>query len=132
MRSTDDEETHKMELAALAEKDPAFYKYLQENDKELLNFTMPTRDDAEVMNQDGGFALDGSDKGSEADEREEEVPILTAEKLKIWQKAILEVGSDLHNDFRDNRPPYFTDTFFARIEETPHCIPQRSSNERGR
>jgi len=121
-----------LELAALAEKDPAFYKYLQENDKELLNFTMPARDGPEDMSQDGGFAPDGSDDGSEADKGEEEVPILTTEKLKIWQKAILEVGSDLHNDFRDNKPTYFTDTFFARVEETPDCIPQRGSYERGR
>lgn len=40
--SSDEEEgpeAHKEDLDALAEKDPDFYKYLQENDAELLDFT---------------------------------------------------------------------------------------------
>lgn len=36
--SGDDAETHKEELVALADKDPEFYKYLKENDAELLDF----------------------------------------------------------------------------------------------
>ncbi|KAJ4292679.1 Nucleolar Complex 2 protein [Kalmusia sp. IMI 367209] len=36
--SGDDAETHKEQLAALAEKDPEFYKYLKHNDAELLDF----------------------------------------------------------------------------------------------
>ncbi|KAF2273470.1 ribosome assembly protein-like protein Noc2 [Westerdykella ornata] len=36
--SGDDMEAHKEQLAALAEKDPEFYKYLKDNDAELLDF----------------------------------------------------------------------------------------------
>jgi len=59
----DDElETHKADLAALAEKDPEFFKYLQENDSELLDFTTAERDD-----------LSGIDTMSEG-ESEDEAP----------------------------------------------------------
>ncbi|KAF8750057.1 Noc2p family [Rhizoctonia solani] len=34
----DEEETHAMDLAQLQKTDPEFYKYLQENDRELLEF----------------------------------------------------------------------------------------------
>ncbi|KAG0636474.1 Noc2p family-domain-containing protein [Tuber brumale] len=45
-RESDDElETHRADLSALAEKDPEFFKYLQENDSELLDFTAAERDD---------------------------------------------------------------------------------------
>ncbi|KAG0133224.1 Noc2p family-domain-containing protein [Tuber indicum] len=43
--SNDELETHRADLAALAEKDPEFFKYLQENDSELLDFTAAERDD---------------------------------------------------------------------------------------
>ncbi|KAG9188413.1 Nucleolar complex protein 2 [Alternaria panax] len=36
--SGDDADTHKEQLAGLAQKDPEFYKYLKENDAELLDF----------------------------------------------------------------------------------------------
>ena len=38
-----------MELSKLAEKDPEFYKYLQENDQELLDFNL---DDAAPREED--------------------------------------------------------------------------------
>lgn len=76
----DDIAAHKFELAQLAEKDPEFYKYLQENDKDLLDF------DVDVDGAD-----DEDIEGGEDDDMEE-VPVLTVEILKKWQKGILEVS----------------------------------------
>ncbi|PSS34248.1 hypothetical protein PHLCEN_2v1714 [Hermanssonia centrifuga] len=76
LEDDDEGEAHLLELSKLAEKDPEFYKYLQENDKELLDFN-PNR-----MEQDGS--------GDEEEEDGESVPILTKSTLQGWQKAILE------------------------------------------
>ena len=67
------------ELAKLAEKDPEFYKYLQENDQELLDFDTENVETDDLMEEDG-------DEYSR-----EETPVLTREILKTWQKALLEV-----------------------------------------
>ncbi|THG99120.1 hypothetical protein EW026_g3172 [Hermanssonia centrifuga] len=78
LEDDDEGEAHLLELSKLAEKDPEFYKYLQENDKELLDFN-PSR-----MEQDGS--------GDEEEEDGESVPILTKSTLQGWQKAILEAA----------------------------------------
>lgn len=64
-----------MDLSKLAEKDPEFFKYLQENDRELLDFDPTTADDDADM-EDGTST-----------------PLLTKELLQKWQKAILETRS---------------------------------------
>jgi nucleolar complex protein 2 len=67
-------------MSKIAEKqDPEFFKYLQENDPELLNFDPK----ADVQSENG----DGDDP-MEEDER---IPVLTKEHLKTWQRALLEV-----------------------------------------
>ncbi|KAF9480615.1 Noc2-domain-containing protein [Pholiota conissans] len=82
-----DGEKHIMELSKLAEKDPEFFKYLQENDKELLNFNADALADAESSegdDEDGDVAME---------EEEEQVPILTTNHLRQWSKSLLQQRS---------------------------------------
>lgn len=76
--SPDEGEAHLMELSKLAEKDPEFFKYLQENDRELLEF-----------NTNAGQA--GDDDEDEEEVMEDVTPVLTKEILQRWQKALLDV-----------------------------------------
>lgn len=75
----DEGEKHLIELSKLAEKDPEFYKYLQENDRELLNFNLHEAGDEEMED------VEGFDEAME-----EKIPSLTKEILQKWQRAILE------------------------------------------
>ncbi|ELU38570.1 noc2p [Rhizoctonia solani AG-1 IA] len=76
----DEEETHAMDLAQLQKTDPEFYKYLQENDRELLEFKpeeMEFEDDEDM-------------------EDTNEKPVLTSEILKTWQRSLIEVCPSIH------------------------------------
>lgn len=67
------------ELSQLAEKDPEFYKYLQENDQELLGFNPED-------------AVDDEEEDEGIDMESETLPILTKDMLRGWQKALLDVS----------------------------------------
>jgi hypothetical protein len=67
-----------LELSKLAEKDPEFYEYLQEHDRELLDFTMEVDDH-----------VDDTDDAGQPDD--DQLPILTENILRTWQKSLLEV-----------------------------------------
>ncbi|THH17678.1 hypothetical protein EW146_g3186 [Bondarzewia mesenterica] len=78
----DEGAAHMQELSKLAEKDPDFYNYLQENDRELLEFN--------------ANAVDGNSDEDEEDEnvmQEDRSPVLTKRVLQKWQKALLETQS---------------------------------------
>lgn len=108
--SEEDEQTtneqHIAELKALAEKDPEFFKYLQENDAELLDFGGEAEADEE---SEGEVSEDEEDSEDEDEEEEGQkkgkgkekvvkalkaTPILTKEVLKTWQRSLLEVSGE--------------------------------------
>jgi len=72
------EKSHKAGLEGLKEKDPAFYQFLKQNDRELLDF-----DPDELQEEDD-------------EEDEEDAPIeggLTVETLGRWEKLLKEGNS---------------------------------------
>ncbi|KAJ6619052.1 Noc2-domain-containing protein [Mycena sp. CBHHK59/15] len=76
---------HLVELSKLAEKDPEFYKYLQENDRELLDF------DPDAAGGDSDSDADEAQEGDDPMDGEgAQMPILTKDILRKWQKSLLE------------------------------------------
>ncbi|KAF8272699.1 Noc2p family-domain-containing protein [Lactarius quietus] len=79
----DDGAAHMLELSKLAEKDPEFFKYLQENDRELLDFDMEDDEHDDISdNADDAVGPEG-----------DQLPSLTEKILRSWQKSLLETRS---------------------------------------
>lgn len=81
---------HAQDLAKLAKKDPEFFKYLQENDRDLLNFANDDEEDGEDQEMEGGTTALPKKSKKKANGKQAE--IVTAQMLKAWQKSILKVG----------------------------------------
>lgn len=92
--SVGDFEEHKGQLESLKEKDPEFYKYLKENDAELLDFD-DHGDLAEVdelsETEEGPAKKKKKSKGSESDAMKDN--IVTMSEVKKWQKSLQEQNS---------------------------------------
>ncbi|KAJ5099969.1 hypothetical protein N7532_006970 [Penicillium argentinense] len=87
---------HKNQLEALKEKDPEFYKYLKENDADLLDFG--NHGDMEEIDElsegepvEEGPAKKKKKKGKQQEEEEEEVDnTLTIPMIKKWESLMIE------------------------------------------
>lgn len=84
---SDEEEDHAQDLAKLAKKDPEFFKYLQENDQELLDFGIDGTGEDEDMEEEVSAVKKGKRKVVE-----KQAEIVTSAMLKGWQKSILQVS----------------------------------------
>ena len=88
-----EEERHRLSLAALKEKDPEFYKYLEENDKALLDFGEDDDDEEEDDDEtaEASALLDKKSKKGKEKAKSKVIPV-TKDLLKEWQKQMLKVG----------------------------------------
>ncbi|KAL4989196.1 Noc2p family-domain-containing protein [Aspergillus falconensis] len=89
----DDAETHKKDIEALKQKDPEFYKYLQENDAELLEFGDLAEVDALSEGEEEQDEEPAKKKKKKAAKEEEQASSLTVVTVQKWQKLMEEQHS---------------------------------------
>jgi len=91
----DEFEQHKGDLSALAEKDPEFYKYLKENDPELLEFSLAEKGDLSEIDslsdgdEDETTGEKKKKKKKKAAKKEDESDEVTMADVKKWKEALV-------------------------------------------
>ncbi|EJS41645.1 noc2p [Saccharomyces arboricola H-6] len=87
--SSEEEEDMGKSMAKLAEKDPEFYKYLEENDKDLLDFG--GSNPLDEINDEDAEGAEGDKKGTESSEQvehEKEKVALSLKLVRQWKKQL--------------------------------------------
>ena len=91
-----DEEAMKKTMKGLAKSDPEFFKYLQENDQELLEFGQePAKAKGKAKKVEEDEDMDSGDDEEEDEEEEEEVMDKISVSMRMvreWQNGMLKVG----------------------------------------
>ncbi|PSK53855.1 hypothetical protein B9Z65_7661 [Elsinoe australis] len=93
---SDDEqdlEGHKQQLSSLAEKDPDFYKYLEENDPDLLDLEKADFDDLELSADEDGESTTKRKKAKLDEEETADENEVTKAMIKKWEKSLVEQNS---------------------------------------
>lgn len=80
-------QAHKDDLSSLAEKDPEFYKYLQDNDSGLLDFDAeePSDDEDDDEEQNSQLPVEA---GEESDDDETKRVEVTTKLVKSWSNSL--------------------------------------------
>jgi nucleolar complex protein 2 len=90
--SGDDEETHKNELAQLAQKDPEFHKYLRDHDSELLEFEEGDFDEIDQLSDNEAPKKKKAVKEDRVN-AEKSSGNLTIQMINRWEKSMEEMQS---------------------------------------